>query len=645
MNRQAPATVWHRARSAVTLVCRILGSLPLALVLLVTLAIVLAWATFLEADSGREFAHWYIYASPWFIGLLGLLGLNVLAALVTRLSWKRGQVGLVVTLTGLLLLLTGAILTLLFGIEGEIALQKGQSSDELLMANRSEITIERSTNQGRVSSKFAFDPGATDWPATRSLEFAQREGLGLTVKKFYRHASPQVYWVADEKDFEGPALQLKLLSHQGYTAGEDWLAASLFGGEVVIGPTMYVLLPISIETMVDDFLHPPTENLGEAGVVSVHHAGKLYRFGVDQECEKRIPLGDTGIEVEIVNYLPDARPSRDGTFVSYSSRPKNPVLELKVYLPDQDQPMRQLAFAKRPLLNLDAAYGRECPVRFWYHHPQVSWAPGAMFLQTPTGELYCRTVVNGLIQEPQQVEAGNIISIGGQFSISLEKHIPRARQQVSFTPLAPGQYPPADQDAAAQIEVTVHGERRQIWLTRADEQYGYQSILTPQGVVTLTFDYQRPPLDFSVTLQDFVHTFSPGGSETTRLASSVRLMGPASDASKIHEVSTNAPLACGKFTLYQSGFRELPDGQELSVLTATYDPGRLLKYAGSLIACMGIFTMFFMRAYLFHDIPPLPIHSRTAETISGSTDTESEHAIPQPYGLHRARTESATRVS
>ena len=49
------------------------ASTKLAVLLLVSLAAVLAAATVLEAAKGREWAQWYVYKSPWFMALVGLL--------------------------------------------------------------------------------------------------------------------------------------------------------------------------------------------------------------------------------------------------------------------------------------------------------------------------------------------------------------------------------------------------------------------------------------------------------------------------------------------------------------------------------------------------------------------------------------------
>ena len=108
-----------------------------------------------------------------------------------------------------------------------------------------------------------------------------------------------------------------------------------------------------------------------------------------------------------------------------SDKPRNPVLELRIHLPGEREPIRQLAFAKAPLLNLDGVFGRVCPVKFWYHHASMPQTPGAVFLQTPTGQLYCRRVVDGSLAEPAEVTLDNKIPVGGQFDIAVVKHLPR----------------------------------------------------------------------------------------------------------------------------------------------------------------------------------------------------------------------------
>ena len=59
----------------------------------------------------------------------------------------------------------------------------------------------------------------------------------------------------------------------------------------------------------------------------------------------------------------------------------------------------------------------------------------------------------------------------------------------------------------------------------------------------------------------------------------------------------NQPLVHNGFRFYQSSFRDAGHGKEASILSVAYDPGRTPKYIGSLMICVGITTMFYMRAY------------------------------------------------
>lgn len=81
-------------------ISRFLGSLKLAVALLVILVIVLAAATLLESSRGTEFSQRYVYHSGWFIALWTLVTLNVLAAVLTRWPRRIRQTGILLKKRG-----------------------------------------------------------------------------------------------------------------------------------------------------------------------------------------------------------------------------------------------------------------------------------------------------------------------------------------------------------------------------------------------------------------------------------------------------------------------------------------------------------------------------------------------------------------
>ena len=134
----ANGAIWLRGKPGRVL--RMMASLKLAVVLMATLAAVLAVATLVETECGRVYAQWYVYHSWWFSALLGLLCVSIFCAAAVRVPWKRHQTGFVITHAGLLVLLTGAIRSLLCGIDGQITLTEGETASHLMLTGQSQIT-------------------------------------------------------------------------------------------------------------------------------------------------------------------------------------------------------------------------------------------------------------------------------------------------------------------------------------------------------------------------------------------------------------------------------------------------------------------------------------------------------------------------
>ena len=265
---------------------------------------------------------------------------------------------------------------------------------------------------------------------------------------------------------------------------QQWFAADPLADEVFLGPVRLAFQRASAASMLEDFVSPPSEDKEKKtdGVLSMHYEGRMYRIPVRENVGKKVAVGKSDIRVEIVSYLPDARPDAAAHFTTASQQPNNPLLELKVYLPGKDQPLRQIAFAKNPLLNLDGIHGWNCPVKFWYHHPAVLPEAGTQFLQTPDGKLHYRVIADGKMLSHGEVKEGS--------------RIRDSRPTPPFHRQVPSARPPEDQlssrsarrtdDAAAPesavlVKVEAGGETQEVWLKRADPEYGYQQISTPEG--------------------------------------------------------------------------------------------------------------------------------------------------------------------
>ena len=120
---------------------RFLGSMFFAVVLIVLLSVIMAWATFIDRDYGSDASLFAIYSSWWFILLFSLLGVSVIASALLRFPWKRHQIGFLVTHLGIVVLLAGCWMTLARGKSATLCIWEGTSS-QTAVSGRSEIVLQ-----------------------------------------------------------------------------------------------------------------------------------------------------------------------------------------------------------------------------------------------------------------------------------------------------------------------------------------------------------------------------------------------------------------------------------------------------------------------------------------------------------------------
>jgi hypothetical protein len=116
---------------------RWLGSLRLSVLVMVTIGSICAFATFYEMRQGTPAVQRDIYQTSWFAVLLGLLGQNVLAAMLSRWPWSKHHVGFLLAHVGILLVLTGSVVSLYRGLDSNMALYEGETSDRVTLLDRS----------------------------------------------------------------------------------------------------------------------------------------------------------------------------------------------------------------------------------------------------------------------------------------------------------------------------------------------------------------------------------------------------------------------------------------------------------------------------------------------------------------------------
>ncbi len=114
-------------------IIRFISSYRATILLLLIYATGLATATFVEKKMGTEAAKMLIYYSPLFLFLQLLLVLNFLIILIRNNYLNHKKWALISVHAALIVILAGAMVTYLFGKEGQVHIREGEKSDQMVM--------------------------------------------------------------------------------------------------------------------------------------------------------------------------------------------------------------------------------------------------------------------------------------------------------------------------------------------------------------------------------------------------------------------------------------------------------------------------------------------------------------------------------
>ncbi len=622
---------------------KFLSSVKLAIPLMFAMTVAVAWGTIVESRYNTDMARFTVYRTFWFQILLGLLWVNILFAALSRIPYKRHHTGFVITHIGLLTLLVGAMVTNIWGIDGQLQIVEKNQNGEVLLPDlvftitnkdsglKETYSIERRLKEaGYDSFKNINDLTADKVSILTYIPFAKVEktfkgensGSLQNVAVSFRMKSPFFdvnEWLHSQQNPEfqlGPA-HLSLVIHKkgeekkndGPRKEEKRKPSS--EGKPANGDSLEVLN-------------------GSGEVVQSIPLSQLKKGGVEVQ----------SLKVTLVKYYEQAVVAEKNKLADGGQKGMNPALELSIT--DGGKSYREVIYAKYPDFSLNPKGFDGFKFRFRSSATPPSGmsigahgaseeseaAPGApMAHSAPSGPMPNDSTHAGMASGAgpmggAAMAGGNVI----QFHIyegtqdKAEVVLLKNNAEVLKQWVKPGEmvqtpwmgmqltlndlvFNGAETQEVKPTEQTLRTEMppsaillkpggapvdEALWLIEGDAR----TLMMNGKVIEVYYGRKSFKLPFEIYLDQFIKKDYPGTETPMSFESHVQVnkVGP------LINIHMNEPLVKDSYTLYQASYIMRPGEPVSTILSVNWDPGRWIKYIGSIILIIGIITFTLMRS-------------------------------------------------
>ncbi len=551
--------------------------------LLVLTLVAMACATVFESAHSAEQALHVYYRAWWFECLLGLIGLNVLAAMLARIPFTLRQTGFVLTHLSILLIFAGALMTAETGVDGQVVIVEGQSVDEVRLSGVPTLTLLNRNTQKRSVTELlggAFkgftsvaDPAAP--PATL-------DNLSVTIEEFLPD-STIVQQMIDDSPFPRPAIEVSL-SATGQESS-TWLFANR---QTDASGLLVAFRVAQTEAELADMLEvkapAPSESVGK---VKLDYEGKTYEFAVEECTAAAKPLGESGKTVKVLRYLPHASVGAENKMTNLSNRPVNPAIEVE--LTGAEGSETRLAFAKFPdFASMHENQKIEGLKLVFVAAPDSGPSTPVEVLVGPGDTLHARFAPPGRDVTNRVLTAGEAVDTPwpGR-KLNVVRYFKNARLDRGVVPMVPVR---KNRTPAIKVLLSAGNDTNSMWL----QKYRPNSATVEGTPFEMYFGDKLVPLGFEVRLDDFEVGFYPGTMRPRSFESRVTISDAKTGREMSRVISMNHPVTYKGFTLFQSSYKESKQ-QTLSILSVARDPGQKVVFAGYILLTAGMLWVLGLR--------------------------------------------------
>ena len=515
---------------------RTVGGLKFAVVIISIFTISLVYGTFMESYHGAEFANRLVYKSWWFMAIQGLMFLSILMATLIRLPARRQLYGFYTIHAGLIILFIGSFITYISGVDGTIQLMPNSPSNKVMI---SEDLLRIEFPKRKKAITFALPFKAYENNINGNYE-------DIKIGRYLPSATNKLAWRKSDELVEH-ASRYMIFNEQRGIAQELTLAlnpASDFKSTTKLGPLSIHYMPKTLTSCFglqskSGFLIWNTEN------------GECFTPEEKNIHTSKTTQGNTFLTFKYndswLKFFPD-----------FSPLPINDDLTRR-----EDTPYRVFSrsiFQDKPHLFV---FGKSAA---YYVKRKQKWV--------------VKDFENDILNLPWMGFQMRLLEhVDGQYPVKVP----------SFTRPIQDSGKIIDGDMKA-VEVSIFGTN--YWVTSENP------LILDNGKeqIRIMITQKQLVLPYQINLDNFKMEKNPGTNSPASYESFVTLLDGRTDKGGVkHHVFMNNPLKYDGFTFYQSSYFAIGPEEYGSVFSVNFDPGRPIKYLGSLLLVLGSIWHYIIR--------------------------------------------------
>ncbi|ERN40600.1 resB-like family [Rubidibacter lacunae KORDI 51-2] len=550
---------------------RFLGSVRLAVPLLVAIAVISIAATFYESTVGSSVVQQAVYKSPWFGALMFLLAVNLGVSTLSRYPWRGPRkIGFALTHWGLIAIIAGSAAVIHLCVEGMLLVRTDSEPNNQVRLQGEVLDVIDPDGMQQQADIFVRADGSIYPPQVGDLSVSGYTESAIASATF-----------ANDGAVRNPAVRLRLESDRMGQTLERWLALAPAGYvRVTVGPAQLEIRRAADEDDLERLLSPPSDEAW--GTLELKVAGETAVLDVREQLGQTVRLADA-IAVRVVRVFPDFRLDADNHPTTVSQEFRNPALQLEVSAHGQRERWFVYGRGFEPTRS-----GNDIALTASYAAPQITASDYFRIAIAPSDKLlYAARSSQGF--KRGELSLGESVTPGwADFRITAIERRDRARlvrRTVPVTPVAAGTM---STEAAPALHV-VASDGSNTWLPWGEPA----TLSTAGGDYVAAFSPKRLQLPFWVKLDDFIVERNEGSDSVAMWTSRVTLLDPQRNEIARRNVWMNHPTWFRGWKLAQASWN--PGDLQQSTLQLKREPWWVtaLTWSGSLLVVSGIATMFY----------------------------------------------------